>query len=234
MPRFHDDAMNLGYDFGIVDQFLEGCPEHVQEAFDRIMERFNADDAGEPENTCEVCGCTDSDCSECLALTGEACHWANEEKTLCSRCADDQAVMNANRAHLRNAGGRKKKKAELDPAIIEHPDTFKDTAAGIEASLQEELERDDDMLHVSVVGIDGGQDDEEEETDEIQQRAAEVSAEQRRMRRWLPAEDALITGYIKSNQTPEFIMGELNRETPENPRTIGAVKQRIFKLKAGM
>ena len=34
---------------------------------------------------CRVCGCTDNDCSQCIAITGEPCHWV--EADLCSRCA---------------------------------------------------------------------------------------------------------------------------------------------------
>jgi hypothetical protein len=37
--------------------------------------------------TCRLCGCTDADCSECIAATGEPCHWV--EDNLCSRCAED-------------------------------------------------------------------------------------------------------------------------------------------------
>jgi len=33
---------------------------------------------------CRVCGCTDYDCSQCIAATGQACHWV--EPDLCSRC----------------------------------------------------------------------------------------------------------------------------------------------------
>lgn len=35
---------------------------------------------------CRVCGCTDDDCSQCIAATGEPCSWA--EHDLCSRCDD--------------------------------------------------------------------------------------------------------------------------------------------------
>jgi len=34
--------------------------------------------------TCRVCGCTEADCSQCIARTGEACHWV--EPDLCSAC----------------------------------------------------------------------------------------------------------------------------------------------------
>jgi hypothetical protein len=35
--------------------------------------------------TCRVCGCTDEDCSQCIAATGVPCHWVEDD--LCSRCA---------------------------------------------------------------------------------------------------------------------------------------------------
>lgn len=34
--------------------------------------------------SCRVCGCTDWDCSGCIARTGYACYWA--EPDLCSAC----------------------------------------------------------------------------------------------------------------------------------------------------
>ncbi len=34
---------------------------------------------------CRICGCTDDDCSQCIAKTGEPCHWV--EPNLCSACA---------------------------------------------------------------------------------------------------------------------------------------------------
>lgn len=33
---------------------------------------------------CRSCGCTDADCSECIAVTGSPCWWV--EYDLCSRC----------------------------------------------------------------------------------------------------------------------------------------------------
>ena len=36
---------------------------------------------------CSLCGCTDSDCSECWERTGEPCHWASEDPPVCSACA---------------------------------------------------------------------------------------------------------------------------------------------------
>jgi hypothetical protein len=33
---------------------------------------------------CRVCGCTDDDCSGCIARTGKPCRWV--ERDLCSAC----------------------------------------------------------------------------------------------------------------------------------------------------
>jgi hypothetical protein len=41
--------------------------------------------------TCRVCGCTDGDCSQCIAATGERCSWV--EPDLCSRCKVGAAEM---------------------------------------------------------------------------------------------------------------------------------------------
>lgn len=36
---------------------------------------------------CQVCGCTDDDCSECVERTGGPCSWV--EPSLCSACVGD-------------------------------------------------------------------------------------------------------------------------------------------------
>lgn len=36
------------------------------------------------ERVCRTCGCTDADCSACIARTGEPCFWAEDD--LCSAC----------------------------------------------------------------------------------------------------------------------------------------------------
>lgn len=35
---------------------------------------------------CRECGCTDFDCSQCIARTGRPCSWTDESHTLCSAC----------------------------------------------------------------------------------------------------------------------------------------------------
>lgn len=40
-----------------------------------------------PIRRCQVCGCTDLNCSGCVERTGESCHWV--EADLCSACADE-------------------------------------------------------------------------------------------------------------------------------------------------
>ncbi len=37
-----------------------------------------------PVKRCRVCGCTDDDCSQCIAKTGHACMWVGLD--LCSAC----------------------------------------------------------------------------------------------------------------------------------------------------
>lgn len=37
---------------------------------------------------CRVCGCTDDDCRQCIAKTGEPCTWV--EPDLCSACAEEE------------------------------------------------------------------------------------------------------------------------------------------------
>ena len=46
-------------------------------------------EAFEPVRTCEVCGCTDADCRQCIAKTGESCTWV-PGKDLCSACEELQ------------------------------------------------------------------------------------------------------------------------------------------------
>lgn len=44
-------------------------------------------DVALPEfHLCQVCGCTDEDCSQCVELTGRPCVWSADD--LCSACAD--------------------------------------------------------------------------------------------------------------------------------------------------
>ena len=35
---------------------------------------------------CRRCGCTEDDCSSCIAKTGEPCHWVEDD--LCSACQE--------------------------------------------------------------------------------------------------------------------------------------------------
>ena len=40
---------------------------------------------GATDAECRVCGCRESNCSQCVEATGEPCHWVEDD--LCSRCA---------------------------------------------------------------------------------------------------------------------------------------------------
>ena len=47
------------------------------------------DAIGEEPRRCRICGCTDSDCRQCIEKTGFPCHWAQED--LCSACVGEAA-----------------------------------------------------------------------------------------------------------------------------------------------
>lgn len=40
------------------------------------------------ENTCQICGCTENDCKQCIQKVGVPCHWIDDEKDLCSVCEE--------------------------------------------------------------------------------------------------------------------------------------------------
>jgi len=48
---------------------------------------------------CRKCGCTDHDCSGCIARTGQPCRWV--EQDLCSACCDFIPEPNSNNLHTR-------------------------------------------------------------------------------------------------------------------------------------
>jgi hypothetical protein len=60
-------------------------------------------------STCRICGCTDTDCTWCVVLTGERCHWT--EPDLCSACAgfgmsDEERARNRGEFALKKARKR--------------------------------------------------------------------------------------------------------------------------------
>lgn len=50
------------------------------------LDMFGTEDVESPVfvRRCRVCGCTDDDCSGCVARTGEPCYWVSDD--LCSAC----------------------------------------------------------------------------------------------------------------------------------------------------
>jgi hypothetical protein len=42
--------------------------------------------ANPQSGVCSICGCTDVNCLDCLARTGDLCTWVNADHTLCSAC----------------------------------------------------------------------------------------------------------------------------------------------------
>lgn len=60
---------------------------------DEIVAALVRAGAGLRPRRCGICGCTDDDCSMCLASLGETCTWTDLD--LCSRCADTARVQRA-------------------------------------------------------------------------------------------------------------------------------------------
>lgn len=102
----------------------------VAEQFAAVGSAFQAETTPEPifdERKCRVCGCTDDDCSGCIAATGYPCAWVSED--LCSRC-NDEAVA-----------------AEL--ADDDEPDTYAEATEDVD-DLVAERDLDSDPLDVDV------------------------------------------------------------------------------------
>lgn len=38
------------------------------------------------DRICFICGCTDSNCTNCVEKTGKPCHWISDEYNICSAC----------------------------------------------------------------------------------------------------------------------------------------------------
>lgn len=58
---------------------------------------------GAKSGTCQVCGCTEDDCSGCIEKTGGPCQWIDEEKTICSACVgeiDQREKITYNLSHI--------------------------------------------------------------------------------------------------------------------------------------
>lgn len=96
-PRPGDVASEPQYD---VDEQLDNdaaaLPEWARKAAvagAELDELCGPDGALEPATTemrCRVCGCTNDDCSQCIARHGEPCTWV--APGLCSACADETAL----------------------------------------------------------------------------------------------------------------------------------------------
>jgi ParB/RepB/Spo0J family partition protein len=82
-----EDAM--GFHPGFPPNFN---PERAEQGLaQEIVREFEPDQA----RACRICGCTETDCRQCVEKTGEPCHWVEED--LCSACAPADPV--AERLH---------------------------------------------------------------------------------------------------------------------------------------
>lgn len=203
------------------DYDVDGVGLLCQEHYDEL-------EAEEQENTCEKCGCTDSDCSGCIARTGKSCSWANEEKTLCTACEEEPAAEPKKR-------GRKKKEAEPagDELVVVSIPGLEPEAKAAEEDRAWSQHRGDNPAPDRT--------DQPEENDPegldpaLAEKAEQIKAAVRRMREWTPTEDKLIIENRKpfrdKNARTEFILDEINAASPDNPRTIGALYQRMTVLR---
>jgi hypothetical protein len=56
-----------------------------------VVDTPNGGNAVRYYGRCHKCGCTDDDCSRCIARTGSPCSCADEDHTLCSACVESPA-----------------------------------------------------------------------------------------------------------------------------------------------
>ena len=69
---------------------------------------------GVPVGSCRVCGCTDEDCSGCIAKTGSPCNWV--ELDLCSACATPMQIKESHAPAPKEPKKTKPKKASVKKA----------------------------------------------------------------------------------------------------------------------
>lgn len=85
--KFHDLPIELQQ--GVLVRYNKEAAEYFAEHEDTVGDFFRfigeLQDIFDDERHCRVCGCTDSDCSQCIEKTGQPCHWIEED--LCSACA---------------------------------------------------------------------------------------------------------------------------------------------------
>lgn len=94
------------------------------------------------------------------------------------------------------------------------------------------IENETQMDIESIISEEAEAEDEAEDPyQEQEELASRVREEQKRMRRWTAEEDAEILDHLKRGENdPEVVMIAINTISPENPRTISAVRQLIWKL----
>lgn len=58
---------------------------------------------GTVRGICQVCGCTELDCRQCVEKTGKPCHWVDATQTLCSACAQAEGQSETGLRFMVNA-----------------------------------------------------------------------------------------------------------------------------------
>jgi PRTRC genetic system protein E len=60
---------------------IKSINKEIDKGIEELQEMISED---QPVRKCRVCGCTDSDCRQCIEKTGEPCYWVDDD--LCSAC----------------------------------------------------------------------------------------------------------------------------------------------------
>lgn len=83
-----ENGMTISIDIDTFEEFsLEEFKELIKwmtEKSENIEKEFLPSGKRKKERKCRACGCTDTDCLNCIEKTGKPCHWVEED--LCSAC----------------------------------------------------------------------------------------------------------------------------------------------------
>lgn len=88
--KFHDLPKEMQQ--GVLIKFQQEADveeSYIGEFFSfigRVNEEIFDEIKGVDERKCRVCGCTDTDCRQCIEKTGAPCHWVEDD--LCSACIE--------------------------------------------------------------------------------------------------------------------------------------------------
>lgn len=65
-------------------QFLDQCSPNELRELELLLNSNYYQNRKNNNPQCRICGCFEGNCNKCMAITGQACHWIEDD--LCSRC----------------------------------------------------------------------------------------------------------------------------------------------------